>query len=165
MERTMSGFPTTQWSSKLGCRGRSLGLPSAAPWSTHAATVSISTWLSLRSFEKEPKCGSALQGGISCVTTLSLIERAQGLASLYVSRDIGANSQGLWHSAQFLKIIGATSLSKVIALPCLPLVPPRPVAPSSTNPHSPAETISTIRRFTAILLRVIPLYLRRLPAV
>jgi hypothetical protein len=43
-----------------------------------------------------PTLRSMCQGGITRVTTFSLMDRAQGRASLYVSRAMGAIDPGRW---------------------------------------------------------------------
>src|SRR5262249_28842562 len=94
-------------------------------------TVSISASVIRRSLAHLPTCGSACQGGISRLATLSRIALAQGRTSLYVRAENGAASPGRWHSAQFLLKIGAMSLLKVMllsvflvfALPVLPVLP------------------------------------------
>src|SRR5882672_2756301 len=53
------------------------------------------------------------QGGISRLLTRSLIARAQGRASEYVRRDIGAISSGRWHRTHERFMIGATSFVNV----------------------------------------------------
>src|SRR5580765_1001809 len=55
------------------------------------------------------------QGGISRLLTRSLIARAQGRASEYVRRDIGAISSGRWHRTHERFMIGATSFVNVTA--------------------------------------------------
>src|SRR5438552_9175466 len=62
--------------------GASLGLPSAAPPSTHLARISISFCFNERSFVKWPYFWSANQGGIFLIVTAALIAFAQGRASL-----------------------------------------------------------------------------------
>ena len=61
----------------------SSGLPRGAPASTHATMVSISAWLSERSYLKPwtPTLGSMYQGGMVRVDTLSRIDRAHGRVS------------------------------------------------------------------------------------
>src|SRR5437762_3807403 len=110
---TKSGLPVDQPSAKLGAAGSSARLPSGAPPSTHAAIKSISACFRLTSFAYLPTAGSAPHGGIWRDWTFSLIARAHGRASSYVSSDIGAIAAGRWHSTQFLYRIGATSLLNV----------------------------------------------------
>src|SRR5262245_49344979 len=83
-------------------RGMSAGFPRGAPWSTHAASLAISALLSDRSCAKlwMPTVLSIVHGGISRLTVFALIDRAQGLASSYVSNDIGAMDPGRWQSWQ-----------------------------------------------------------------
>src|SRR5215467_6033926 len=64
-----------------------------------------------------PTVRSICQGGICRRTTFSLIERAQGRASLYVSNDIGAIDAGRWQFWHDRSRIGTTSLLNVTALP------------------------------------------------
>src|SRR5215203_638028 len=113
MDNTTSGLPISQVDSNFGADGKSFGLPSFAPPSTQAAMVSISACVSRASFSTCPKCGSACQGGISRVTTFSLMDFAHGRTSLKLRTENGAMSSGLWQSAQLLNRIGATSLVKV----------------------------------------------------
>src|SRR5262249_41259210 len=82
MLSTMSGLPILQSSLKLGCGGRSRGLPSGAPASTHDTIVSMSFWVSWVELENLPNSGSAVHGGMSRLITFSRIDRAHGLASL-----------------------------------------------------------------------------------
>src|SRR5215469_14127276 len=76
--------------------GISFGLPSGAPSSTQRTMEVICTSLSDMSFLNfcTPTLGSMCQGGIWRVATRSLIDFAQGRASLYVIRDIGAMEFG-----------------------------------------------------------------------
>jgi hypothetical protein len=53
------------------------------------------------------------QGGIWREATRALIERAQGRASSYETRDIGAIDPGSWHDWHFAWKIGAMSFEKV----------------------------------------------------
>ena len=57
--------------------------------------------------------GSAGHGGISRETTRSLMDRAQGRASAYSMRAIGAMLSGRWQVTQFSYRMGATSLANV----------------------------------------------------
>ena len=74
----------------------SAGFPCGAPLSTHLTMTAIS------SSDKEmsllnrwtPTFLSMCHGGISRARTFCLIDFAQGLASSYVTRDIGANVPG-----------------------------------------------------------------------
>src|SRR5688500_14414956 len=102
MLSTTSGLPMLQPSTNWGAGGRSLASPFGAPASTHLTRVLISLSESRRSFSKCVCLGSANQGGIVLATTFSLIERAQGRASSYVNKDIGATSPARWHSTQLL---------------------------------------------------------------
>ncbi len=52
-------------------------------------------------------------GGIWRVATRSLIDRAHGRASWYVTSDIGAIEPGSWHDWHLAWKIGATSLVNV----------------------------------------------------
>src|SRR3954468_486828 len=60
-----------------------------------------------------PCVRSICHGGISRLATRCLIDRAHGRASAYVSKDIGADVSGRWHTWQRLRKIGASSLLKV----------------------------------------------------
>src|SRR5216683_271439 len=60
-----------------------------------------------------PMVRSMCQGGIWRRATFSLIERAHGRASLYVSSDMGAIEPGRWQFWQERCKIGATSLVNV----------------------------------------------------
>jgi hypothetical protein len=64
-----------------------------------------------------PTVRSICQGGIWRRTTFSLIDRAQGRASLYVSNGIGAIDPGRWQFWHDRSRIGATSLLNVTGLP------------------------------------------------
>src|SRR5438128_2288163 len=87
----------------------SASLPFGAPASTHFTIVSISRSLRLLSLRNFNDCSeSANQGGISRAATRRLIAFAHGLASSYVSSDIGAISPGRWHETQDRNRIGAT---------------------------------------------------------
>src|SRR5260370_20591412 len=102
-------------SSSFGCEGISAGLPCGATPSAHLTIVAISASLNDGSFLYfwMPIVLSTNHGGISRLLTRSFIARAQGLASLYVSRDIGAISSGRWHRTQERYRIGATSFVNV----------------------------------------------------
>jgi hypothetical protein len=56
---------------------------------------------------------SRVQGGISRLDTLFFIDLAQGRASSYVNKDIGATAPGRWQFWQERWRIGATSLANV----------------------------------------------------
>src|SRR5579872_5189552 len=64
-----------------------------------------------------PMLRSMCHGGIWRKTTFSLIERAQGRASLYVSKDIGAIDPGRWQFWHERSKMGAMSLLNVTGLP------------------------------------------------
>src|SRR5689334_15411993 len=102
-------------SSNLRGGGISAELPLGAPSSTHLTMVAISWSDSDTSFLKwrTPTFLSMYQGGISRATTFCVIDLAQGLASSKVSRDMGANVSGRWHTWQRFWRIGATSFVKV----------------------------------------------------
>src|SRR5262247_1526254 len=93
----------------------SAGLPSGAPASTHLTIVSTSRSLSDRSLLKccTPTFLSMNHGGISRAATFSLIDRALGRTSAYVSSDIGAMLPGRWQTWQLLWKMGATSFVNV----------------------------------------------------
>jgi len=112
---TMSGLICQPLGNSRGA-GLSLASPSGAPLSAHAVRTPISSWLSRRSLAKWPYCGSANHGGIFCASTAAFMAFAQGRASEYVSRDIGATSPGRWHSWQFFCNTGRTSLLNVTGL-------------------------------------------------
>src|ERR1700691_835123 len=76
--------------------GMSFTSPSGAPASTHATKVLTSASLSLRSFAKCPKRGSANHGGIFFVSTASRIAFAHGRVLWYVRNDDGPISPGRW---------------------------------------------------------------------
>src|SRR5690242_13063869 len=113
----MSGLPICHLSRSLNwrCRGMSAGLPSGAPRSTQLEMVAISA--SVRDGSSLnlviPTLRSMCQGGISRRTTFSLIERAQGRASLYVRSAIGAIDPARWQFWQERSRMGAMSLEKV----------------------------------------------------
>src|SRR5437016_3248410 len=64
-----------------------------------------------------PMLRSMCQGGIWRRTTFSLIERAHGRASLYVSNDMGAIDPGRWQFWHERWRMGATSLLNVTGFP------------------------------------------------
>src|SRR5258708_31313669 len=114
---TTSGLPICQpWAYSIGL-GASFGLPSFAPESAQATSVSISAWLSRRSLVNLPCASSENQGGIFLLSTAVFMAFAQGRASLYVSNAMGAASPGRWHSWQRFCRSGSTSLWNVTSLP------------------------------------------------
>src|SRR5439155_16709511 len=117
MVTVTSGLPMCHWSMSLNCRGggMSAGLPIGAPLSTHLVMVATSESLKDGSSLNwaMPMFRSMYQGGISRLRTFSLIARAQGLASSYVSSGIGAIASGRWQTWHERCKIGATSFVKV----------------------------------------------------
>src|SRR5579872_3527165 len=103
----------------------SAGLPSGAPCSTQAAMVAISASLSDGSSLNlvMPTLRSMCQGGICRRATFSLMDRAQGRASLYVKSDIGAMEPSRWQLSQERWKMGATSLENV-GTGCWPVANP-----------------------------------------
>src|ERR1700738_276805 len=91
-------------------------------------------------------------GGITRRSTLSLIERAHGRASLYVSSDIGAMEPGRWQLSHELWKIGATSLEKVTSFG-LALAVAAAESVSATNIRSaPPPLTGTLRSSVFMLL-------------
>ncbi len=90
----MSGFPIVHPSLNTTGAGLSFALPSAAPFSAHAAIVAISSSLSTFAFSKCPIVGSANHGGIVLAATAFAMARAYGRVSLNVRNDIGAIAPG-----------------------------------------------------------------------
>src|SRR5207244_3848941 len=109
-----TAFHSLSVTSGLG-GGRSFGSPCGDPPSTQRTIVSTCSSVSDMSFLNfwTPTLLSMCHGGIWRVATRSLIERAQGRASWYVTSDIGAIEFGWWHSWHFAWKIGATSFEKV----------------------------------------------------
>src|SRR5881628_3699273 len=70
--------------------GASFGSPFGAPVSTHFAMIATSSSLSDGSGEYSPTERSKCHGGMKRETTLSLIDRAHGRESSYVSMENGA---------------------------------------------------------------------------
>src|SRR6266511_4129595 len=97
-EKTRSGLPMLHFDAASNCRagGRSAGLPLTAPLSTHLARVVISSSVSDGSslYFLIPTFFSMNQGGISWSDVRCLIALAQGRASSYVIKDIGAIDPG-----------------------------------------------------------------------
>src|SRR5437867_419774 len=112
-----SGLPMCHRCESSNWRGGgiSAGLPSGAPPSTQATIVAISSSVSEGSSlnRRIPTLRSINHGGMSRVTTFAFIARAQGRASRYVSRDMGAMLSGRWHFWQARCRIGATSFVNV----------------------------------------------------
>src|SRR5437016_1464119 len=95
--------------------GMSFTSPAGAPASTQRRIVSICVSERDASFSKcwMPTVLSRCHGGIWCAATRVRIERAHGLASSYVTSDIGAIESGRWHDWHFCWKIGATSRANV----------------------------------------------------
>src|SRR5580698_9640976 len=63
-----------------------------------------------------PTLRSTCHGGICRLTTFTLMERAQGRASLYVNNDIGATAPGRWQFWQARSKMGAMALENVTSV-------------------------------------------------
>src|SRR5204862_5415492 len=111
---SLTAFHSLSVTSGLG-GGRSFGSPCGAPPSTQRAIVFTCSSVRDMSFLNfcTPTLRSMCHGGIWCVATRSLIERAQGRESWKVRSDIGAIDPGSWHVWHFAWRIGATSFEKV----------------------------------------------------
>src|SRR5690349_7993423 len=88
-----------------------------------------------------PTLRSMCQGGITRVTTFSLMDRAQGRASLYVRSAIGAIDPGRWQFWQDRCRIGAMSLEKVTSLGGLSAASAANGSRHTIDPNASAEIL------------------------
>src|SRR5437667_9164844 len=111
--KSRSGFPRGHTWEKSGNFDRSLSAPFGAPPYTQATMRSRSREESRGSLAKSPYPGTARHAGILRSRTSSLMAFAQGRASVYVVRGIGAIPPAWWQPMQRLARMRTISLLKV----------------------------------------------------
>ena len=112
---TRSGVPSAQPLANVGVFGAFERSPDGIPFAIHFVSVAICASVSRRSSANsaKPSARTACHGGMYRVPTTSAISSPCRFTSSNDSSANGADCPGRWHTAQLLKMMGATSAANV----------------------------------------------------